>query len=239
VYVHKTIACTDRYARRWIETVGGSGDCMPRGSASRSDTIVIGKPISSTRNIPARYPGSSEPGGSLIPISARLRPFCETPRLLSIGLTVSPSELKNMFTVFPVSLPSPSPHFYPPFLSFPPRLPFALHRTPWKRRKSVLDVISRISLPRARILLSVTHVKTRKSRKPFSVVCRKEDSGRLNLLNSGKTGLTCRWIRNFLSCRRTLLARWLISLISISQTDMRFQANFMLFIARRAMSFMR
>lgn len=39
-----------------------NGDCMPRGSASRSDTIVIGKPISSTRNIPARYPGCSEPG---------------------------------------------------------------------------------------------------------------------------------------------------------------------------------
>lgn len=35
------------YACCWIET----GDCEPRGSASRSDTIVIGKPISSTRNI--------------------------------------------------------------------------------------------------------------------------------------------------------------------------------------------
>jgi len=117
VYVHKTIACTDRYARRWIETVGGSSDCMPRGSASRSDTIVIGKPISSTRNIPARYPGCFEPGGSLIPISTRLRPFYETPRLLSIGLTVSPSELKNMFTVFPVSLFSP---LRPSFLSHLP-----------------------------------------------------------------------------------------------------------------------
>jgi len=41
------------YGRR-IETVGG--DCKPRGSASRSDTIVIGKPISSTRNILTRYP---------------------------------------------------------------------------------------------------------------------------------------------------------------------------------------
>lgn len=90
---------------------------MPRGSASRSDTIVIGKPISSTRNIHA-----IRARGSLIPISGRLGPFYELETSVDRfnGAQAPPAGLKNMFTVFPSQ---PFPSFFPTLFPLPPLLP--------------------------------------------------------------------------------------------------------------------
>lgn len=114
LYIYDTRICTRDsrvhrrvYGRHWIETVGG--DCKPRGSASRSDTIVIGKPISSTRNILARYPVPRS-RGSLIPISARLRPFYELETSVDRFNDVFRRSSKICLPFFPVSL-------FPSFLS--------------------------------------------------------------------------------------------------------------------------